>query len=200
MDTKATNVDDPTDGSALGQGRQADDRGRRPAAAAPGTWIPNAKINMEDIDAELVRRSCDFIDRSVKAGQAVLSLAQRHAHACPGRISRTQVAGQERLSACYADAMMELDWEVGEILKKIDELGIADNTIVMFTSDNGAEIFTWPDGGNHPFRGEKGTTFEGGFRVPMVGQVARHHQARHHRQRDHRRTRIGCRPLLGCRR
>src|SRR5271165_203410 len=68
----------------------------------------------------------------------------------------------------YADAMMELDWEVGELLKKLDDLGIADNTIVMFTSDNGAEIFSWPDGGNHPFRGEKGTTYEGGFRVPAV--------------------------------
>ena len=57
----------------------------------------------------------------------------------------------------YADAMMELDWIVGEILQKLDDEGIADNTIVMFTSDNGAEIFSWPDGGNHPFRGEKGT-------------------------------------------
>jgi arylsulfatase A-like enzyme len=66
--------------------------------------------------------------------------------------------------------MMELDWEVGEILKKIDDLGIADNTIVLFTSDNGAEIFSWPDGGNHPFRGEKGTVFEGGFRVPMLAK------------------------------
>jgi arylsulfatase A-like enzyme len=64
--------------------------------------------------------------------------------------------------------MMELDWEVGELLKKLDDLGIADNTIVIFTSDNGAETFTWPDGGNHPFRGEKGTTYEGGFRVPLL--------------------------------
>jgi arylsulfatase len=70
----------------------------------------------------------------------------------------------------YADGMMELDWEVGEIMKKLDELGIADNTIVLFTSDNGAEIFSWPDGGNHPFRGEKGTTYEGGFRVPMLAK------------------------------
>jgi arylsulfatase A-like enzyme len=68
----------------------------------------------------------------------------------------------------YADAMMELDAEVGSILKRINDLGIADNTIVVFTSDNGAETFTWPDGGNSPFRGEKGTTYEGGFRVPMV--------------------------------
>jgi arylsulfatase A-like enzyme len=54
------------------------------------------------------------------------------------------------------------------LLKKLDDLGIADNTIVIFTSDNGAETFSWPDGGNSPFRGEKGTTYEGGFRVPMV--------------------------------
>src|SRR5260221_14434689 len=65
---------------------------------------------------------------------------------------------------------MQLDAEVGSILKKIDDLGIADNTIVVFTSDNGAETFSWPDGGNTPFRGEKGTTFEGGFRVPMVAK------------------------------
>jgi arylsulfatase A-like enzyme len=64
--------------------------------------------------------------------------------------------------------MMELDAEVDSILRKIDDLGIADNAIVVFTGDNGAETFTWPDGGNSPFRGEKGTTFEGGFRVPMV--------------------------------
>jgi arylsulfatase A-like enzyme len=68
----------------------------------------------------------------------------------------------------YADGMAELDSEVGELLKKLDDLGIADNTIVIFTSDNGAETFSWPDGGNHPFRGEKGTTYEGGFRVPLL--------------------------------
>ena len=50
--------------------------------------------------------------------------------------------------------------------RKLDDLGIAQSTIVLFTTDNGAEIFTWPDGGNSPFRGEKGTTWEGGFRVP----------------------------------
>jgi arylsulfatase len=70
----------------------------------------------------------------------------------------------------YADGTMELDHLVGKLLKKVDDLGIADNTIVLFTSDNGAEVFTWPDGGNHPFRGEKGTTFEGGFRVPMLAK------------------------------
>ena len=51
-------------------------------------------------------------------------------------------------------------------IRKLDDLGIAESTIVLFTTDNGAEIFTWPDGGNSPFRGEKGTTWEGSFRVP----------------------------------
>jgi arylsulfatase len=65
---------------------------------------------------------------------------------------------------------MELDHVVGELLRKLDELGIADNTIVLFTSDNGAEIMSWPDGGNTPFKGEKGTTWEGGMRVPGVAR------------------------------
>jgi arylsulfatase A-like enzyme len=57
---------------------------------------------------------------------------------------------------------------VGQVLDKLDELGIADNTIVMYSTDNGAELMSWPDGGMLPFRGEKNTTFEGGFRVPMM--------------------------------
>ena len=61
-----------------------------------------------------------------------------------------------------------LDWVVGELLKKLDGLGIADSTIVVFTSDNGAEKFSWPDGGTSPFRGEKGLGWEGGFRAPFL--------------------------------
>src|SRR5260221_14532853 len=68
----------------------------------------------------------------------------------------------------YADGMMELDSNVGQLIDTLDKLGIADNTIVLFTTDNGAELMTWPDGGNTPFRGEKGTTFDGGFIVPLV--------------------------------
>lgn len=64
--------------------------------------------------------------------------------------------------------MQELDDNVGKVLARLDELGIRDNTIMMFTSDNGPETLTWPDGGTTPFHGEKGTTWEGGFRVHAI--------------------------------
>ena len=65
-------------------------------------------------------------------------------------------------------AMTELDDTVGALLKELEDLGVADNTIVVFTSDNGAMKFSWPDGGTSPFQGEKATTWEGGFRVPAM--------------------------------
>ena len=68
----------------------------------------------------------------------------------------------------YPDGMVEHDTMVGQVLKQLDDLGIADNTIVVYGTDNGAETVTWPDGGTTPFHGEKGTTWEGGFRVPMI--------------------------------
>ena len=64
--------------------------------------------------------------------------------------------------------MVEHDGQVGQLLKKLDDLGIADNTIVIYTTDNGAETFTWPDGGTTPFRGEKNTNWEGSYRVPAM--------------------------------
>jgi arylsulfatase A-like enzyme len=127
---------------------------------------PKATTNMEDIEPVLVKHSTDFMERSVKAGKPFFlwhNSTRMHVwtHLSPKWQDKSGYG-------LYADGMMELDWEVGELLKKIDELGIADNTIVLFTSDNGPEIFTWPDGGNQPFRGEKGVTYEGGFRVPML--------------------------------
>jgi arylsulfatase A-like enzyme len=68
----------------------------------------------------------------------------------------------------YPDGMVEHDAMVGELLDALDDLGLADNTIVMYSTDNGAEKFTWPDGGQSPFRGEKNTNWEGGYRVPCV--------------------------------
>ena len=68
----------------------------------------------------------------------------------------------------YPDGMVEHDGHVGQLLRKIDDLGIADNTIVLYTTDNGAEVMTWPDGGSTPFRSEKNTNYEGGWRVPAL--------------------------------
>ena len=68
----------------------------------------------------------------------------------------------------YADGMVEHDGQVGQILDKLKELGLEENTLVMYSTDNGAEKASWPDGGNTPFRGEKNTNWEGGYRVPCV--------------------------------
>ncbi|HVP32784.1 MAG TPA: arylsulfatase [Steroidobacteraceae bacterium] len=167
VDTKATTTDDPTTDPRWGRvGKQTIADGG-PLPPHPN-MDPKAKFNMENVDEELVRRSLDFIDRSVKAGKPFfLWHNPTRMHVWTHLSPRWQGKSGYGL---YADGMMELDWEVGEILKKLDDLGIADNTIVLFTSDNGAEVFSWPDGGNHPFRGEKGTTYEGGFRVPMVAK------------------------------
>jgi arylsulfatase A-like enzyme len=165
VDTKATAVDDPTTDPRWGKvGKQTIVDGG-PLPPHPN-MDPRAKFSMEDVDDELVRRSVDFMDRSVKVNKPFfLWHNSTRAHVWTHLSPKWQNKSGYGL---YADAMMELDAEVGSILKKIDDLGIADNTIVVFTSDNGAEIFSWPDGGNSPFRGEKGTTYEGGFRVPMV--------------------------------
>ncbi len=167
VDTKATTKDDPTTDPRWGRvGKQTIADGG-PLPPHPN-MDPTAKFSMENVDEELVRRSLDFIERSVKANKPFFlwhNSTRMHSwtHLSPKWQGKSGYG-------LYADGMMELDWEVGQILKKLDDLGIAKDTIVMFTSDNGAEIFSWPDGGNHPFRGEKGTTFEGGFRVPMVAR------------------------------
>ena len=165
VDAKATTTDDPATDPRWGRvGKQTIADGG-PLPPHPN-MDPKAKTNMEDVDEVLVHRSLDFIDRSVKAGKPFFlwhNATRTHVwtHLSPKWKDKSGYG-------LYADAIMELDNHVGSLLKKLDDLGIADNTIVIFTSDNGAEIFSWPDGGNHPFRGEKGTTFEGGFRVPMV--------------------------------
>jgi arylsulfatase A-like enzyme len=167
IETKATTVDDPTTDPRWGKvGKQTIVDGG-PLPPHPN-MDPKSKFNMEDVDDELVRRSVDFIDRSVKADKPFFlwhNTTRTHVwtHLGPKWKDKSGYG-------LYADAVMELDAAVGSIMKKLDDAGIADNTIVVFTSDNGAETFSWPDGGNSPFRGEKGTTYEGGFRVPMVAK------------------------------
>ncbi len=167
VDNKASITDDPTLDPRWGKvGKQTIADGG-PLPPHPGI-DPTAKTNMEDVDSELVRRSLDFMDCSVKADKPFFLWHNATRMHVWTHLSK-KWEGKSGFEL-YADGMNELDWEVGEILKKFNDLGVADNTIIVFTSDNGAEIFTWPDGGNHPFRGEKGTTYEGGFCVPMLAK------------------------------
>ena len=127
---------------------------------------PITRQRMETVEDELVARSLDFIERSAKAGKPFFLWHNTTRMHVWTRLSPKWTNS----SGCglYTDGMMELDDVVGRLLKKLDDLGIANNTIVLFTSDNGAEIMSWPDGGNTPFHGEKGSTWEGGMRVPAL--------------------------------
>jgi arylsulfatase len=147
-------VDDPTEDARFGKvGKQKiEDTG------------PLNKKRQETVDEEFVAAAMSFIDKSHKAGKPFFcwfnsTRMHIYTHLKPASQGKTGL-GLE------ADGMVELDGIVGQLLKQLDDLGIADNTIVIFTTDNGAEVFSWPDGGTTPFRGEKNTSWEGGYRVP----------------------------------
>ncbi|HET6266231.1 MAG TPA: arylsulfatase [Acidobacteriota bacterium] len=121
---------------------------------------------METIDDETTAAAITFMEKQVKAGKPFFcyyNSTRMHifTHLKPESDGKTGL-GLE------ADGMVEHDARVGELLKKVDEWGIADNTIVVYTSDNGAEMMTWPDGGSTPYHGEKATNWEGGYRVPTL--------------------------------
>ena len=121
---------------------------------------------METVDDEFLTASVDFIERAHAADKPFFvwhNSTRMHVWThLPEEYKSKSGYG------LYADGMMQLDDDVGVLLDKLEELGILDNTIVIFSTDNGAEKITWPDGGTTPFRGEKGTTWEGGFRVPQM--------------------------------
>jgi len=121
---------------------------------------------MPTIDEEFLAGAKDFIDRQVKADKPFFcwfNTTRMHVftHLKEASLGKTG-------KGIHADGMVEHDGHVGQLLKQLDDLKIADNTIVLYTTDNGAEIALWPDGAMTPFRGEKGTTWEGGFRIPMM--------------------------------
>ena len=124
---------------------------------------------METIDDETSDAAVDFMERQVAAGtpffcwfNSTRMHARTHVRAehrdQPGLTARTE----------YADGMIEHDGHVGKLLQALDDLGIADNTIVLYTTDNGPHMNTWPDGAMTPFRSEKNTNWEGAFRVPCM--------------------------------
>jgi arylsulfatase len=127
---------------------------------------PMTRKRMETADEEFLSSAMDFIDRSVKADKPFFVwMSTTRMHVWTRLKPESQgVTGM----GLYPDGMVEHDSHVGMLLDKLEELGIADNTIVIYSTDNGAEKVSWPDGGNTPFMGEKGTTWEGGFRVPSV--------------------------------
>jgi arylsulfatase len=121
---------------------------------------------METVDEEVTAGALKFMDKSVKDGKPFFvwwNSSRMHVFTHLKKESE----GRTGLGT-YADGMVEHDAMVGQLLAKLKELGVDDNTIIMYSSDNGAEVFSWPDGGSTMFRGEKNTPWEGGFRVPTL--------------------------------
>jgi arylsulfatase len=156
---KAADKDDPTEQPRWGKiGKQTiEDTGAL------------TKKRMETIDDETTDAAVDYFQRQVKAGKPFfcwmnttrmhLRTHVREEHRDkPGLTARTE----------YADGMIEHDGHVGKLLKALDDLGVADNTIVLYTTDNGPHMNSWPDGAMTPFRSEKNTNWEGAFRVPCM--------------------------------
>ncbi|MHC4081534.1 MAG: sulfatase-like hydrolase/transferase, partial [Planctomycetota bacterium] len=128
---------------------------------------PLTRKRMETYDEETLQRSLKFIDTAVKDGKPFFvwhNATRMHVYTHLSPKYQAMVAEK----GFYGAGMTEFDDDIGVLLKKLDDLGIAENTIVIISTDNGAEVFTWPDGGTTPFHGEKATTWEGGFRVPCV--------------------------------
>jgi arylsulfatase len=156
---KASDKDDPTEQPRFGRiGKQTiEDTG------------PLTRKRMETIDDETTGAAIEFMQRQVKAGKTFfcwMNTTRMHFRTHvraeyrdkPGLNSRTE----------YADGMLEHDGDVGKLLKTVDDLGITDDTIVLYTTDNGPHQNSWPDAGTTPFRSEKNTNWEGAFRVPCL--------------------------------
>jgi len=130
---------------------------------------PLNKKRMETIDDETSVAAIDFIQRQAKAGKPFFvwfNATRMHlrTHVAPERRSPGGLTARTE----YADGMVEHDGHVGKVLKALDDAGIADNTIVLYTTDNGPHMNSWPDGAMTPFRSEKNTNWEGAFRVPAM--------------------------------
>jgi arylsulfatase A-like enzyme len=156
----ATDRDDPTEEPRWGKiGKQR--------IEDAGTLYPK---RMETVDDEILENSLKFLDKAKNDGKpffmwlnptrihVVTHLSEKYEK------TRTPENGWSMVEA----GMAQLDDVVGSVMKKLDDMGMADDTIVMFTTDNGTENFTWPDGGQTPFAGGKGTVMEGGFRAPAM--------------------------------
>jgi arylsulfatase len=158
MHSFATDVDDPTVDPRFGRvGRQRiEDTG------------PLTRKRMETIDDDIAARGAAFIEQQAKAGKPMfiwINFTHMHFRTHP----KPESVGQSgRWQSEYHDVMIDHDKNVGTILAKLDELGIAGNTIVMYSTDNGPHMNSWPDAAMTPFRNEKNSNWEGAFRVPAM--------------------------------
>ncbi|HWK28493.1 MAG TPA: arylsulfatase [Solirubrobacter sp.] len=154
----ATDEDDPTEEPRYGRvGRQRiEDTG------------PLTSKRMETIDDEVLAHTLDFLDRQATADAPFfcwMNTTHMHLRTHP----KPESVGQAgRWQSPYHDTMIDHDQVVGAVLDKLDELGLADDTIVIYSTDNGPHMNTWPDGGMTPFRSEKNTNWEGAFRIPEM--------------------------------
>jgi len=125
---------------------------------------PLTKKRMETIDEEITAKAIEWVERQVKADKPFFLWYNSTAMHFRTHVAEKNIgkSGQDP----YSDRMVVHDEQIGELLAKLDELGVTDNTIVMYSTDNGPENDTWPDGANTPFRGQKDSNWEGGWRVP----------------------------------
>jgi arylsulfatase A-like enzyme len=134
---------------------------------------PLTRQRMQTVDDETVAAAIDFIKRT-RGGRALVRLVERHADAFPHLCQRraremaNEIVGRHVDE--YAAGMIEHDMHVGQFLDLLDELGIAEETLVFYSTDNGPHMNTWPDASWSPFRGEKNTNWEGAFRVPAMAR------------------------------
>jgi arylsulfatase len=127
---------------------------------------PLTRKRMETVDDEVTAEALRFMSDAAKSGKPFFlwwNSTRMHV------FTHLKAASEGKTGyGIYADGMVEHDGHVGQLLAKLKELGLDENTIVMYSTDNGAETFTWPDGGTTMFRGEKNTNWEGGYRVPTM--------------------------------
>jgi len=162
LHTWATNVDDPTEDPVFGRvGKQKiEKKGQL------------TRKRMETFDGEVLDTTLKYMDKVGKGDKPFFvwfNTTATHIWSHPTSKYVQMAVDEGRAEEDVVRAkMIEHDEQIGALLKKLDELGVADNTIVIYSTDNGVETMLWPDGGMGPFRGEKGTTWEGGFRVPCL--------------------------------
>ena len=173
----ATDTDDQTEQprwGKIGKQRIVDEGPLAPFPNMAGrqNWQEGrkAKYDMETFDEVLVQHTNGFMDKAKKDGKPFFiwhNTTRMHVFTYIPPKYQAEMTPESNYGLEEA-GMAQMDDSIGGLLKHLQDIGEADNTIVIFTTDNGAEVFTWPDGGMTPFRATKGTVFEGGFRVPAI--------------------------------